>query len=170
MTKLLLQAMITVVAVLPLIQCSSPTPQTVPLSLAVSGQSKAGAKGSAVFTLKAKSVAAIRELRLLVNAEIDGRNACYIYYLRESNSFALVNDSGAGSKVLPVGTPDRIENSQCAIDGGQSSVQAGEGGVQVTIAVEFRPAFAGKKQLFGYAEDSAGANTGIRKQRDWAVF
>ena len=170
MAKTLLSALLTVVATLSFVQCSSPTKERPAQTLSVSVEPRTGKDRNAVFTLKARPAAQIRELRLMVNAELDGRNGCYIYFLNELKSLALVNDSGEGSKVLPLGNPGRIENSQCVIVGGKSGVESEGGELKLTLAIEFLPAFAGKKQVFGYAEDGTGAKTGITKQGEWEVL
>jgi hypothetical protein len=150
--------LLTVAMILSLVRCSS-TPRP---ALTVAVEPASGEGRSAVFTVKGRSGAEIRELRLLINTDLDGKGACYVYFLQAAKTFALVNDSGAGMNAE--GT-----NSQCSLVRDRSAFQAVDGGLQATIAVTFQSAFAGKKLVFGYAQDSSGANTDIQKQGTWNV-
>jgi hypothetical protein len=110
-----------------------------------------------------------RELRILVNSAVDGRNACYVYYSRAANTFALVKDEGSGTTSLAVGHPGVIENSQCSLDGTKSSVEIDANSAKAQVGLHFKPSFAGKKNIFAYVEDAAGSNTGFVPGGSWIV-
>ena len=110
----------------------------------------------------------IREARVLVNSQLDGRNACYVYYPTAEKAFLLIDDSGTKSNQAAAGATV-IENSQCSLDIPRSSARAESSGVTLTLALKFKPAFAGGKQIFLYAETSDGANTGLLSRGSWNV-
>lgn len=132
----------------------------------------AGGQGSdAVFSIAYSSGAGLqaRELRILLNSAVDGRNACYVYYDRPTNTFALVKDGGAETNSLPVGHQGVIENSQCSLDGSKSSVQVDANTAKVQVALHFRPSFAGRKNIYTYVVDASGSNTGFVRGGSWVV-
>ena len=110
----------------------------------------------------------IREARVLLNFQLDGRNACYVYYTRAENAFLLIDDSGMKPNKAAAGATV-IENSQCSLDISRSSARAESNGVTLNLALKFKPAFAGGKQVFLYAETSDGANTGLILRGSWNV-
>jgi hypothetical protein len=57
----------------------------------------------------------IREARVLLNFQLDGRSARYVYYNAAENAFPLIDDSGMKSNKAGAGATV-IENSQCALD------------------------------------------------------
>jgi hypothetical protein len=129
----------------------------------------AGHGGEATFHAIASGGAAIREVRLLVNAFVDGRNACYVYYNANANSFALVNDSGAGSSSLAAGQPGSIENSQCILDGSGTKTTTAGARVDVALKLRFKPEFKGDKKIFALLEDANGRSTQLVQKGTWTV-
>jgi hypothetical protein len=130
-----------------------------------------GQGADAVFSIAYSSGAGsqARELRILLNPAIDGRNACYVYYDRATNTFALVKDGGSETNSLPVGHPGVIENSQCSLDGAKSSVQVDANTAKVQVGLHFKPSFAGKKNIYAYIVDASGSNTGFVPGGSWVV-
>jgi hypothetical protein len=103
-------------------------------------------------------------LNLLINDAIDGRNACYVAFVREANLVVLVNDAGAaggpfaGSLTLP-GTGG-IANSQCTIHGAASSAAGSGNNLTLTLDIGFSGGFAGDRVVWAAARDGGGNNTG----------
>lgn len=110
----------------------------------------------------------IQEARVLLNSQLDGRNACYVYYTVADQAFSLVDDSGTKSNKAAAGAT-MIENSQCSLDISRTSASAESSRVTLALALKFKPAFAGGKQIFLYAESSDGANTGLLPRGSWNV-
>jgi hypothetical protein len=139
--------------------------------VAVSVNPPGGRGADAVFTITYSSGAGspARELRILLNSVVDGRNACYVYYDRATNTFALVKDGGSETTSLPVGHSEVIENSQCSLDGAKSSVQVDANTAKVQAGLHFKRSFAGKKNIYAYVEDAAGSNTGLAPRGSWIV-
>jgi len=131
-----------------------------------------GGRGAeAVFSVAYSSGAGspARELRILLNSAVDGRHACYVYYDRATNTFALVKDAGAETTSLPAGHPGVIENSQCSLDGAKSSVLVDANTAKVRVGLHFKQSFAGKKNIYTYVEEASGSNTGFVPGGSWIV-
>ena len=109
----------------------------------------------------------ISTARLLINQTVDGRNACYVYYDRASASWLLVNDSGEGVSRAALGSPAHLSNSQCELDGGASSASESRNDLSVRFSLMFKPAFAGKMNVYLYADDSDARSNGFHQLGTW---
>ena len=141
-----------------------------PGDLTVTVNAPGGSGADAVFSIASSGGAgAALELRILINSVVDGRHACYVYYDRAPNAFALVKDEGSGASTLPVGNTGVLENSQCSVDGPKSSVQVDANTAKAQVTIHFKPSFAGKKNIYAYAENASGSNTGLVPSGSWTV-
>jgi len=148
---------------------STPAAALSTLSPVGSVEPAAGGGSQGILTVRYPSAAGqMMEARVLLNSQLDGRNACYVYYTRSENAFSLVDDSGMKSNNASAGATV-LENSQCALDISHSSVRAESSGVTLTLALKFKAPFAGQKQVFLYSETSDGANTGLQPRGSWNV-
>ncbi|MEZ5401569.1 MAG: BACON domain-containing carbohydrate-binding protein [Bryobacteraceae bacterium] len=104
-------------------------------------------------------------LNLLINNFIDGRNACYIAYVRSSNTVLLVNDAGdAGGPfagALTLNGSGVIGNSQCTINAAGSSVQLLGNQLILTLNMTFNSVtFKGDRIVHAAARDTVENNSG----------
>ena len=106
-------------------------------------------------------------VRVLFNHDADGRAACYVYYAPATSSFLLVNDSGEGANRLPAGGPGKLSNSQCELDGGNSSASDEQGQLKVRFDLQFKPNFHGKTKIYLYSEAADGQASGFKESGDW---
>ncbi len=103
-------------------------------------------------------------LNVLVNTALDGRRACYLAYVQQTNTLLLVNDGGdaggpyAGSMVL--NGSGSISNGQCTVFGSGSSANSAGTTLTMTLNMSFNAAFSGNKVLYLAARDSTASNTG----------
>jgi hypothetical protein len=111
----------------------------------------------------------VKVARVLFNKYVDGRKACYVYYDRAAGSLLLVNDSGEGTVLVGIGSTGRIENSQCQLDAGASSVVDAGNNVILKLALTFKAAYSGNMSAYLYAEDSSGNSTGLQQSGTWTV-
>jgi hypothetical protein len=97
-------------------------------------------------------------VNVLINAALDGANACYLAYSRPDNVLYLVTDSGSGLLGMPVGGYSSVQNSQCNV----SNARASGSGTTLTLTVDlfFRSKFAGNQVFYLAARDSAQNNSG----------
>ena len=143
--------------------------QSVDLSVAVNPSRGQGADALFSIACSSGTRSPVRELRLLIKSAIDGRKACYVYYDRATNAFALVKDEGSGSTSLPAGNMNMIENSQCSLDGAKSGGKVDANTALIQVAIHFKPSFAGEKNIYTYGEDISGSNTGLVSRGRWVV-
>jgi hypothetical protein len=97
-------------------------------------------------------------LNILINNSIDGRQACYLAYVRSASSLLLVNDAGSAGgpfagMALP--GPGSISNSQCTVNGVGSSATSNGNSLTLTLNITFSQSFAGYKIVFAAARDNA---------------
>ncbi|MEZ5355626.1 MAG: hypothetical protein R2762_23570, partial [Bryobacteraceae bacterium] len=99
-------------------------------------------------------------LNLLINNAIDGRNGCYLAYVRADNNMVLVNDAGdaggpyVGSQPIPGAVP--IANSQCSLDTAASTVFASGNTLILNLRLTFTGAFKGNRVVYAAARGGAG--------------
>jgi len=109
-------------------------------------------------------------VNLLVNNFIDGRNACYLAYAASTNSLLLVDDGGdaggpfAGTMVLN-GAVATMQNSQCSVNGGESSAVKSGGTLVLTMNIMFQTALDGNRIVWVAGRDGAGGNN-----TDWQAM
>jgi len=96
--------------------------------------------------------------------------SCYVMYYAPANRLYLINDAGTGSLgPLTPGAAGTVQNSQCALDGGASSVVRSGNTLTVRAAIAFKPAFAGSKIVRLYATDIANENSGFQALGTWVA-
>ncbi|MEZ5351928.1 MAG: hypothetical protein R2762_04775 [Bryobacteraceae bacterium] len=103
-------------------------------------------------------------INILVNDAIDGRNACYLAFVRNAAAAVLVNDAGdaggpyAGAINIPsLGT---VSNNQCTLDATGSSVVSSGKNLIFKLKFLWKPAFKGDRIVFVAARDIEGGNSG----------
>ncbi|MEZ5357143.1 MAG: hypothetical protein R2762_31280, partial [Bryobacteraceae bacterium] len=103
-------------------------------------------------------------LNLLINNAIDGRNACYVAFIRAAGTLVLVNDAGdaggpfAGSMTIP--GSGSVMNSQCIVRAAGSSASGVGGTFTLTLDFEFAGSFRGDRIVYAAARDGQGNNSG----------
>jgi hypothetical protein len=97
-----------------------------------------------------------------------GPGACMAYHERATNRVYLLNDAGTAwsSQTLGSGT---LQNSFCSIALGSSSVSLSGEILSLKLAVTFKAAFAGTKDILMYASASGGVSSGWRDAGNWTV-
>jgi hypothetical protein len=109
-------------------------------------------------------------VNILVNDWLDGRQACYLAYVRPLNGIYLVNDAGNGlSALVPLGSGGTVENSQCAIYTRGSWVSVSGNNLTLRISLAFKASFAGHRAIYVAARDVAERNSGWQAMGTWTV-
>ena len=86
--------------------------------------------------------------------------ACYLHYDRATNVLQLSNDAGSGwVGSVTLGAPGTMQNSQCIVDAGASSASGSGNNLTVNLALTFKPAFAGAKNIYMRVQDAANTLT-----------
>jgi hypothetical protein len=111
----------------------------------------------------------INWVNVLFQTQITGQSACLVQYVRATNIIALVNDSGSGSVSATPGTIGTLNNSQCTVDTGASSVSGSGSTLTLTIALIFKPVFAGPQNIYMDVFNNALATSGWQAKGAWTV-
>ena len=92
---------------------------------------------------------------------------CQISFSPASYQFGLLNDSGTAWMLG--GPSSTLQNSQCSFTA--FAIEEGYPGNQFywSITITFTPAFGGVKQIWMYAADAAGNNSGWQQFGTWTV-
>jgi hypothetical protein len=87
----------------------------------------------------------------LINGTLDGRQACYLAFVPSgpvAGEVFLVDDTASSYQALAVPGSGNIANSQCSIAATGSSVNVSGNTLTLTLAITFKPAFAGSRIIF----------------------
>jgi len=121
---------------------------------------QASGLGPAAYTFNFSDTAGFANLRvenILINDFINGISACYLAYIRDSNTLLLVNDAGnpsgpfAGNSSL--GAPGSMQNSQCVVSWGANPVTGSGNNLAVTLNIAFLATFDGNRVFYVAARD-----------------
>jgi hypothetical protein len=136
----------------------------------VSPSSGSGASGRLVLRYTnsrgAADFASVR-VRIGTSSATDAGN-CTVSYLPASGTLSMLGDAGSGWMSAPLGT-GALENSQCAVDLAETSASASGSTMTLDVAVSFKPAFAGAKNVYMFGESTTGVNTGWQQRGTWQV-
>jgi hypothetical protein len=141
------------------------TPAT-PTSVVSLTPSRASAS-STVITAQFSDVngfADLNILNLLINDAVDGRNACYIAFIRSSGTLVLVNDAcaagGPFAGAITIPGSGAVGNSQCSINAAGSSVTSSGNELTLALSVSFSGPLRRRQNRL-----SCSAGSGGEKQR-----
>jgi hypothetical protein len=92
-----------------------------------------------------------------------------VYFDKASNTFNLLNDQATAWQTAATGSPSDASNGQCSIDISASSMSQSGGSVQLTLAMNFAPTYAGTKSVYMSAADGSKRSTGWQSVGSWNV-
>jgi hypothetical protein len=142
-----------------------------PVNASVSPASGSGAVQTFSFVYSDPyGYADIAYVDFMIESALNGQNACYAFYVPSTNILTMFNDAGngyTGSSTL--GTVGTLSNSQCTIDVGASSASAVGNNLTLTVAVTFKPGFAGAKNSYMMAANKSGLSSGWQSKGTWTV-
>jgi hypothetical protein len=97
-------------------------------------------------------------------------NSCVVYYSRPLNTLYLLNDAGTAAVGAAMGSGGALANSQCAVavDATTTALVTGTS-LKLTLAMTFKPAFAGAKTINMFAVNAAGMISGWQSRGTWTV-
>ncbi len=96
-------------------------------------------------------------------------NSCLAYYNRPTHTVFLLNDTGAVWSSGTVGSATTLQNNQCSIALASSGASPSGNTLTVNLAVTLKPAFGGAKNIYMYAANASGGNSGWQDRGDWTV-
>jgi hypothetical protein len=99
----------------------------------------------------------------------NGSNSCLMYYQPSTNQVNLMNDAGTAWTAATVGAAGTLQNSQCLLNVAATSVALNGNTLTLNLAVTFTAAYAGAQNIYMYAADVAGSNSGWTQRGTWTV-
>ena len=97
-------------------------------------------------------------------------NACYFLYIPAANSLYLFNDAGTSwLGPMTLGVAGTLQNSQCSVNVGSSSVSGSGNNLTMNLAVTFTSSFAGTQTTFMKANDNGGQSSAWQIIGSWSV-
>lgn len=110
----------------------------------------------------------IQSVQMDINATLAVTNACYLFYVRGTNALYLASDAGAWQGPVSVGSANTLQNSQCSVSAGGSSVTPSGNTLTVNLALTFKAAFAGAKNVYMEVRN-ASVDSGWSAKGSWTV-
>lgn len=105
---------------------------------------------------------------VLIASSLTPSSSCYVHYNLAENSLRLRNDAGTGwLGPVTMGSQAMLENSQCAINAAASSVNGANTDMTLRLAITFKPAYAGSKNIYMYVADTGGSSSGWQLKGSW---
>jgi archaellum component FlaF (FlaF/FlaG flagellin family) len=96
-------------------------------------------------------------------------NSCFLYYDRAANKLNLAPDTTGSYLVATPGTVGTLQNSQCAVNMAATSVVLNGNTLTLNLAMTFKPAFGGAKNIYMYGRDVSLTNSGWQTRGTWTV-
>lgn len=147
-----------------------PGASTSPVNVSISPDSGTGKDQVFILTYSDPGGHAnLRDVRVLFNAGLDGRAACYVYFSPPDRALRLVNDAGNGSNRTVAGSVETLENSQCMVRAGESTASGTGEVLKLTLSLTFKPNFDGVRNIYIYAANTQGLETGLLWRGRWTV-
>jgi hypothetical protein len=96
-------------------------------------------------------------------------SSCMLYYLPSTNQVELLNDAGTAWTLSTPGQPTTLQNSQCSLNVATTTLSMSGNNLTLNLAMTFKPVYAGVKNVYMYAGDLGGANSGWQQRGSWTV-
>jgi hypothetical protein len=120
-----------------------------PAPVSVTPNTGSGSSGTFAFAFSDPNGAAdIASAQIDIGATLSATGSCYFYYARGSNAIYLATDAGAWQGPLAIGSAGTMQNSQCTVDAGASSVSTSGNTLILNLALSFQAGFAGAKNVY----------------------
>jgi hypothetical protein len=139
-----------------------------PMPVSVAPSAGSGASQLFTFTFTdAGGATSIVSTALDISTTLAAAGSCYLYFARGSNLLYLAQDNGLFSNKAVVGSTGTLQNSQCTVNTGTSSVSVSGNTLTLNLAISFQAGYAGAKNVYMEAFD--GADSGWMRRGTWTV-
>lgn len=95
----------------------------------------------------------VKEAQLLVAGSLTLAHVCRVRFIRSPHQIQLANDAGSDWAVAAPGSGTVLQNSQCRVHAAGSGSSAGVSAAVFWADIDFLPAWAGSRRLWGAALD-----------------
>ncbi len=132
-----------------------------------------GTGSSQTFTFvysDSAGISDINSLLALINTGLNGVSACDVTVDPVHKNLWLLND-GATAWLGPIvlGSAGNVQNDQCTVIGGSSSMTTSGSTVTLNVALSFQASFDGAKVVYGNVVNQAGSTSGWTLLGTWTV-
>ena len=109
-------------------------------------------------------------VEFLFQSSLAMQNACYARYVPFTHILSLYNDAASGyAGAATPGAAGTLTNSQCTVDVRASSAQGSGNNLTLTVALTFKPAFAGAKNTYMIAVNQSSVSSGWQARGVWTA-
>jgi uncharacterized repeat protein (TIGR01451 family) len=140
---------------------------------AASVSPNAGNAASQTFALQYSDTAGAGSLQLVYawfNTNLTNpASSCLLYYQRGTNQLNLLNDEATAWLSATAGSATTLQNSKCSVNVSAITAVPSGNTLTLTLAMTFPPAYAGAKNIYMFASDVSGANSGWQQEGTWTV-
>jgi Beta-propeller repeat len=149
-------------------------PGAVTVAQAILVTPSSGSGVSQTFTMQysdSLGAASLQQVWVYFNATLASPavNSCQVYYNLPLNQIDLLNDAGTLSTEATPGTATTLQNSQCSVNVAAATLALSGNALTLSLPLTFRPGFAGAKNIYLYASDQSGSNSGWQQRGTWTV-
>jgi len=141
-----------------------------PIPAAVSVSPSASTGTTQIFTVAfsdSQSAANLSTAAVRFATSEDYPNSCFVIYDRNRGTIQLEWDNAAGADEKPVSSALTLQNTQCAV--GATSVATSALTTSIALAITFKGAFSGLKNIYMYGADGT-INTGWMRMGTYGVI
>ena len=96
-------------------------------------------------------------------------NTCLVDYNLATNQVILLNDAASAWMPATPGAAQTLQNSQCSLNVAATSVVLSGNNLTLNLAMTFATAYAGVQNVYLYAGDVSGSNSGWQQLGAWTV-
>ena len=152
---------------------TAPSAPTTPTVTADSATPSSGTGSTQVFSLQYSSTRGATDLLhawvwFSATFSDDSTYSCMLYYDRSIGRLRMLNN-GSTWMSGSLGGSGTLWNSQCSVNLGSSSVTFDGNTLTLNLAMTFRSQYRGAKNIYMYAANLSGVNSGWRHRGLWTV-
>lgn len=137
---------------------------TGPTPVSVTPNSGTGLSRTFSFVFSdANGAADILAAQLDINATLVSAHACFFYFSRQNSAIYLANDTGTWLSPLTIGHAGTLQNSQCSLNTGASSVSASGDTLTLNLALTFKSTFVGSKNVYMEVQNTSHDSGWVQK-------
>ena len=112
----------------------------------------------------------VATMYIVIGPSLSTVNACYIAFDAHSHQLWLASDAATAWLTAPLpGQAGTVQNSQCSIDMGGSTVSATANTVSLALKLTFKSGFSGTENVYLLARDAGLLDNGWQQVGSWTV-
>jgi hypothetical protein len=118
----------------------------------------------------ANGASTLSQVRVRFNFTSSDANGCSFIYYPGTNQISLYNDAGSAiiGTITGGGAPN-VGNSYCTLVGASVEKDVVENTLRLQVGIGFSTSWLGTKNVYLYAQDSSGSNSGWHARGTWSM-